>query len=128
MSCFQSWLRAQAGQRSFSSGAFVASSALIKDSIFATRESLEVCKARGVDFNKAAPSNIRIVESAPVFLLAPLVKMQYRTPSIKQFFEENIEHGMDEVRCQFYDVASESRRLGVNTPHLLEFEQYMARN
>jgi hypothetical protein len=107
---------------------FVDSSALIKDSILATRESLEVCKARGVDFKKAAPSNIRIIESTPVFLLTPLVKMQYRTSSIKQFFEENIEHGMDEIHRQFCDVTSEASRLGVKIPHLAEFENYFTKN
>jgi ketopantoate reductase len=108
--------------------AFVDNSGLIKDSILATRESLEVCKARGVDFKKAAPSNIRIIESTPVFVLAPLVKMQYRTPSIKQFFEENIEHGMDEISRQFCDVTSEARRLGVKIPHLAEYEKYLTLN
>jgi ketopantoate reductase len=108
--------------------AFVDNASLIKESILATRESLEVCKARGVDFKKAAPSNIRIIESTPVFLLTPLVKMQYRTPSIKQFFEENIEHGMEEISRQFCDVRSEARRLGVKIPHLAEFEKYLALN
>jgi ketopantoate reductase len=108
--------------------AFVASSELIKDSILATRESLEVCRARGVDFKKAAPSNIRIIENTPVFLLAPLVKMQYRTPSIKQFFEENIDHGMDEISRQYCDVTSEARRLEVKIPHLAEFERYFRLN
>jgi hypothetical protein len=108
--------------------AFVASSALIKDSILATRESLEVCKARGINFKKAAPSNIQIIEKTPVFLLAPLVKIQYRTPSIKQFFEENIEHGMDEISRQFCDVTSEARRLGVKIPHLANYERYFPKN
>jgi 2-dehydropantoate 2-reductase len=107
---------------------FVASSELIKESILATRESLEVCRARGVDFKKAAPANIRIIESTPVFLLAPLVKMQYRTPSIKQFFEENIEHGMDEIGHQYCDATSEARRLGVKIPHLANFEKYFTKN
>jgi ketopantoate reductase len=108
--------------------AFVDSSVLIKESILATRESLDVCKARGVDFKKAAASNIRIIDSTPVFVLTPLAKMQYRTPSIKQFFEENIEHGMDEIHCQFCDVTSEARRLGVKIPHLAEFEKYITLN
>jgi ketopantoate reductase len=108
--------------------AFIDKSGLIKDSILATRESLKVCKERGVDFKKAAPSNIRIIESTPVFVLAPLVKMQYRMPSIKQFFEENIEHGMDEINHQFCEVTSEARRLGVKVPHLVSYEKYLAGN
>jgi len=108
--------------------AFVDSSELIKESILATRESLDVCKSRGIDFKKAAPSNIRIIESTPVFLLAPMVKMQYRTPSIKQFFEENIEHGMEEISRQFCDVTSEARRLNVKISHLIEFDKYFTKN
>jgi ketopantoate reductase len=107
--------------------AFVNSSSLIKESILATRESLEVCKARGINFKKAAPSNIRIIDSTPILLLTPLVKMQYRMPSIKQFFEENIEHGMEEISRQYCDVTSEARRLGVKISHLAEFENYFAR-
>jgi hypothetical protein len=87
--------------------AFVSNSELIKESILATRESLELCKARGIDFKKAAPANIRVIESTPIFLLTPLVKMQYKTPSIKQFFEENIEHGMEEICHQYEDVRHE---------------------
>jgi hypothetical protein len=104
--------------------AFVNNSILIKDAILATRESFEICKAHGIDFKKAAPANIRIIASAPVSILTPLVKMQYRTPSIKQFFEENIEHGMEEVRQQYDDVVKEGKRLKVKTPHFEELGKY----
>lgn len=104
--------------------AFVDNSELIKESILATRESLAICKARGIDFKKAAPANIRIVENTPVFLLAPLMKMQYKTPSIQQFFEENIEHGMTEICHQFQDVIDEGKRLRVNMPKLEGYQEY----
>lgn len=104
--------------------AFVDSSKLIKESILATRESLAICKARGIDFKKVAPANIRIIDGTPVFLLTPLVKMQYRTPSIKQFFEENIQHGTEEITCQYADVLNEGKRLGVQMPYLTGFEKH----
>lgn len=100
---------------------FVNNSKLIKESILATRESLAICKARGIDFKKAAPANIRIIDNTPVFLLTPLVKMQYKTPSIKQFFEENIEHGIREICHQYEDVLHEGERLHVKMPN---FEGY----
>jgi hypothetical protein len=103
--------------------AFVENSELIKESILATRESLAICKTRGIDFKKAAPANIRIIDGAPVFLLTPLVRMQYRAPSIKQFFEENIQHGMEEIARQYADVLSEGKRLGVQMPCLTGFEK-----
>jgi hypothetical protein len=104
--------------------AFVGSSELIKESILATRESLDICKARGIDFKKAAPANIRIVESAPVFLLAPLMKTQYKMPSIRQFFEENIKHGMIEICHQYQDVMNEGKRLHVNMPRFEGYKGY----
>jgi len=104
--------------------AFVESSVLIKESILATRESLAICKARGIDFKKAAPANIRVIDSTPIFLLTSSMKIQYRTPSIKQFFEENIQHGMEEITCQYADVLSEGKRLSVKAPYLTGFEKY----
>lgn len=104
--------------------AFVENSELIKESILATRESLNICKARGIDFKQVAPANIRIIDRTPVFLLTLLVKIQYKTPSIKQFLEENIEHGMDEIRAQFCDVISEGKKLGVKMPYLAGFEKF----
>ncbi len=68
--------------------------------------------------------NIRIVASTPVAILTPLMKVQYRNPSIQQFFEENIQHGMEEIRCQYGDVLSEGKRLGAQMPHLAGFEKY----
>jgi ketopantoate reductase len=106
--------------------AFVSNSGLISESIFATRETLDVCKARGVDFKKAAPINIRIVAGAPVFLLVPLVQMQYRSPSIQQFFEENIANGMDEIRLQYRDVLAEGKRLDMKMPCLAAFQKYFS--
>jgi len=103
---------------------FVGNSELIKESILATRESFDICKARGIDFKKAAPANIRIVDSAPVFFLTPLVKMQYKTPSIRQFFEENIEHGTQEIKRQYDDVISEGKRLKIKMSNLEEYKKY----
>jgi len=103
---------------------FVGNSELIKESILATRESFDICKARGIDFKKAAPANIRIIYNTPVSLLTPLVKMQYKTPSIQQFFEENIEHGMDEISHQYCDVVAEGERLGVKMPDLKGYKNY----
>lgn len=50
--------------------------------------------------------------------------MQYRTPSVKQFFEENIEHGMEEIRHQYCDVMDEGKRLNVRMPQFEELEKY----
>ena len=99
----------------------------IKDAILATREELKTCKARGIDLARAAPLNIRLVNSLPIFMLLPLVKSQYQTPSIQQFFEENIAHGREELITQYYDVRAEGQRLKVSTPSFESFEPYFSR-
>ena len=106
--------------------AFVRDSPLIKEAILATREGLEVCRLRGIDVKGAAPSNIRIIARTPVAVLVPLVKLQYRDPTIKQFYIENIEHGMDEISHQYADVIGEGQRLGARMPHLLGYRPYFS--
>ena len=52
--------------------------------------------------------------------------MQYRTPNIKQFFEENIAHGMEEISHQYCEVISEGNRLDVKLTRLVGYEKYFA--
>lgn len=84
----------------------------------------DICKARGIDFKKASSANIHIVDGTPIFLLTPLVKIQYKTPSIQQFFEENIEHGLDEIARRYNDVFSEGKRLGVKISAFEGYKKY----
>lgn len=109
-----------------STRAFADNPAVIKEAILATREGLRVCQARGINLARAAPINVRLVDSLPLLLLTPLVHRQYQTPSIQQFFEENITHGREELSAQYYDVLTEGRRLGVKMPYLESFEKYFA--
>jgi ketopantoate reductase len=106
--------------------AFAHQPSTVQEAILATREGLDVCRARGIDLKRAAPANIRLIDRLPVFLLRMLVQQQYRTPSIQQFFEENIAHGMDEISCQYDDVVAEGKRLQVKMPYLEGFEKYYA--
>lgn len=48
--------------------AFARNTTLIRKSILATREGLEVCRARGYAVQKAAPQNLRLLKSLPLFL------------------------------------------------------------
>lgn len=96
----------------------------IKEAILATREGFNVCRARGINFGRAAPINVRLIDFLPIFLLQRLVQEQYKTPSIQQFFEENIAHGMAEISHQYNDVVSEGNRLGIKMPYLESFEPY----
>ena len=105
---------------------FASNSALVREAILATREGLDVCRARGIDVGKSAPSNLKMY-SLPLFIIVPLGKLQYGMKNIQQFFEESIAHNLDELTIQYYDVLNEGKRLGVRMPHLESFEPYYAR-
>lgn len=104
---------------------FVDNDGLLKDAVLATREALDVCKARGLDIHKSAPANLQLFY-LPAFITVPLAKRSYGTPNIKQFLDENIAYGMGEIASQYYNVLNEGRRLGVSMPHLEKFEWYYA--
>lgn len=107
-----------------SAASFAADSDLVREAILATREGLDVCRARGLNVNKSAPFNLRMF-MLPSFLTVPLGKIQYGQPDIQQFFEENVTYGMDEIAAQYFDVIREGRRLGIPMPHLEEFEPFI---
>ena len=104
--------------------AFAADGTIVTQAILATREGFQVCKARGVDLRRAGSLNMRLINTLPVPITRMLVQRQYQTPSIQQFFEENIEHGMEELGQQYADVVAEGRRLNVKMSALEGFAPY----
>jgi 2-dehydropantoate 2-reductase len=108
-----------------SAEAFVQEKALVKAAVLATREGLDVCKARGINVSRAAPLNLRLFY-LPAVLLTPLAQSSYKAPGIQQFLEENVAHGLAEIAGQFFDVLGEGKRLGVSTPNLESFERAYA--
>ncbi len=98
---------------------------LVRAAILATREGLDICRARGIDVGRAAPINLRLY-SLPIWLLMPLAQMNYRMPNIQQFLDENIATGMVELTHQYYDVLGEGKKLGVAMPSLNGFERSFA--
>ncbi len=97
---------------------------LIKESILATREGLEVCRARGINVNKSAPGNLKLFR-LPLFLLVPVARLNYRMPTIRQFFEESIAGNIDEIKNQYKNIISEADRLNVNTPVLKSYRSLL---
>lgn len=104
--------------------AFAADGAIVTEAILATREGFQVCRARGIDLRRAGSMNVRLINALPLPLIRSLVQRQYQSPSIQQFFEENIEHGMEELSQQYADVVAEGERLEVKMPSLKGFEKY----
>jgi len=95
---------------------------LVKESIVATREGLEVCRARGVDAKKFAPVNRNYL---PLFLTVPVACLQYRMKIIQDFLEAAIGQETSELARQYDDVLQEAERLGVKTPTLKALRPYV---
>lgn len=102
---------------------FAKNSSLVKEAILATREGLDVCRARGIDVGKSAPQNLKLY-GLPLFVLVPIGQWQYGMANIQLFFDEVTAHNMDEASAQYYDVLNEGGRLGIKMPFLRGFEKF----
>ncbi len=108
-----------------SAQAFASKSVLVEQSLLATREALDVCRARGIKLRRSASFNLRLFY-LPTELIVPLAKGQYASADIQHFLEENIARNMPEIATQYRDVLSEGRRLNVPMPHLEAYETCFA--
>jgi ketopantoate reductase len=108
-----------------SAKAFADRKDLVRDAILATREALAVCCSCGAQM-KAAPFNLKLY-NLPLPLLTWIGQKQYQAQNIQDFFDENIQMGLDEINDQYQTVIQEGKRLNVPMPTLLGFEGVFAR-
>ena len=94
------------------------SSSLIREMILALRESLEVCRARGINSKNRS-------YGLPLFILVPLTKRLFRSEAGRLGTEGHMGHATDEVQFIYFEVLAEGERLGVNMPHLKGFQKYV---
>jgi ketopantoate reductase len=98
--------------------ALAQSSSLIREMVLALRESLEVCRAGGINSKNRS-------YSLPLFLLVPLMKRLLRSEVGRLGTEGHMGHAADEVQFIYFEVLAEGERLGVNMPHLKRFQEYV---
>lgn len=95
---------------------------LIKESILATREALNICKARGANLKDFSPMHRYFW---PLFITVPVSSLQYKTKSIKKMLEDgHMTHGMDELAVQYYDVIKVGKELNIDMSTLMSYEPY----
>jgi ketopantoate reductase len=94
------------------------SSSLIREMILALRESLEVCRARGINSKNRS-------YGLPLFLLVPLTKRLFRSETGRLGTEGHMGHASDEAQFIYFEVLAEGERLGVNMPYLKGFQKYV---
>jgi ketopantoate reductase len=100
--------------------ALVESSSLIREMLLALRESLEICRARGIN------SDNRLY-NLPLFLLVPLTKRLFRSEMGRLGTEGHLGHASDEAQFIYFEVLAEGDRLRVNMPYLRGFREYVER-
>jgi 2-dehydropantoate 2-reductase len=102
--------------------ALVQSSSLVREMFLALRESLEVCRARGIN-PMSIPENR--LDYLPLFLLVPLTKRLFRSEEARLGLEGHAGHAADEMLVVYHEVLAEGERLGVKMPHLRGFQEYV---
>jgi ketopantoate reductase len=98
--------------------ALAQSSSLIREMILALRESLEVCRARGINSKNRS-------YGLPLFILVPLTKRLFRSEVGRLGTEGHMGHATDEVQFIYFEVLAEGERLGVDMPYLKGFSKYV---
>jgi len=101
--------------------AFVQNSSLIREMILALRESLDVCRARGISSKDRS-------YSLPLFILVPLTKRLLRSEAGRLGTEGHVGHASDEVQFIYSEVLAQGDRLGVKMPYLKGFQKYVNAN
>lgn len=102
--------------------ALVHSSSLIREMFLALRESLEVCRARGIN-PMSVPENR--LDYLPLFLLVPLTRRLFQSEEARLGLEGHAGHAADELQAIYHEVLAEGERLGVKMPHLRGFQEYV---
>jgi 2-dehydropantoate 2-reductase len=98
--------------------ALAQSSSLIREMILAVRESLQVCRARGINSKNRS-------YGLPLFLLVPLTKRLIRSEAGRLGTEGHMGHATDEAQFIYFEVLTEGERLGVKMPYLRGFQGYV---
>jgi ketopantoate reductase len=102
--------------------ALVKSSSLFREMFLAIRESLEVCRARGINPMSFPENRLYYV---PLFLLVPLTKRLFRSEEARLGLEGHAGHAADEMQVIYHEVLAEGERLGVKMPYLGGFQEYV---
>ena len=112
----------------YKAGSFQAlaqSSSLLREMFLALRESLEVCRARGIN-PMSIPENR--LDYLPLFLLVPVTKRLFRSEEARLGLEGHAGHAADEMQFIYHEVLAEGERLGVKMPHLRGFQEYVEKD
>lgn len=102
--------------------AFAESNEILKHTILAIREGLNVCKARGIDIDKIEPQNLYY---SSLDVLIPALKNIYCTDGAQLMIKGHISHSINEMKAMVYDVFESGKKYNVDMPYFSELKHYV---
>lgn len=94
--------------------AFANDSKIIRKTIRAIREGLEVCVKRGVNPKTEKANKLY---SLPLFISIPIAKKVYANEALSIMFDGHTRHSSDEMRKMFEDIINFGEKYNVSTSH-----------
>jgi ketopantoate reductase len=98
-----------------SATSFTSNRSMIKETIKSIRESLEVCKKRGIDPKSEKSNKFYYI---PLFISAPLAQKIYSNEALSFMFDGHINHSPKEIIKMVEDIIYDGERYNVDMPHL----------
>ena len=94
---------------------FATDKKILRETILAIRESLEVCKQRGIDIRKERSNRFYYL---PLFISLPIARKIYRTPCLSNMFDGHINHSPEEIKKMIEDIIESADKLQIKIPNL----------
>lgn len=98
-----------------SSKAFVSNKTIMKETIKAIREGLEVCKKRGIDLKTDKAGKLYYL---PLFISIPIARKIYSDKALQSMFDGHTQHAGDEMRKMMADIIGSGKQYAVDAPCL----------
>ncbi|MDU1891712.1 MAG: 2-dehydropantoate 2-reductase N-terminal domain-containing protein [Dysgonomonas sp.] len=95
---------------------FSKDSKILKESVKAIREGLNICAKLGID-PKAENANKPYY--IPLFILIPILKIVYRNEALTIMFDGHTKHSPDEMKKMLDDIIKKGKENGVEIPYLI---------
>lgn len=94
---------------------FVSNSKIIRETVKAIREGLEVCLHRGIN-----PKSVKANKPyyVPLFILIPILKKVYSNECLRLMFDGHTRHSPDEMQKMLNDIIEYGEKYNVKMPHL----------
>ena len=92
---------------------FVGSASIIKETIKAIREGLEICKKRGINPKDEKTNSLYYL---PLFIAAAIAKKIYSNEVLQLMFDGHTKHSPGEIKRMCDDIVEYGKKYNVKTP------------